>query len=82
MAGLGKFTFIILKLRCHCNVLIKFDMYYDMYLIAPASNSKSCQLEVDLVEEWAKDINIVLNRLKSAERPVSPAVQFFALLVT
>jgi len=38
-----------------------------MYLIVPASNVKSYQLEVDHTEEWTKENNLVLNRSKSAE---------------
>jgi len=47
------------------NAMTKFAD--DMYLIVPASNVKSCPLEVDHIEEWAKDNNLVLNQVKSAE---------------
>ena len=38
----------------------------DMYIM-PASNVRSYQLEVDHIEEWAKENNLLLNWSKSAE---------------
>jgi len=43
----------------------------DMYLIVPASNVKSCQLEVDHIEERAKLADLVI-RSKSRHSVIEP----------
>jgi len=39
----------------------------DTYLIIPASNYSTCQVEIKQVEEWAVTNNLELNRFKSHE---------------
>lgn len=39
----------------------------DTYLVVPASNSQSCAIEIDNVEKWAEENNLLLNRTKSVE---------------
>jgi hypothetical protein len=39
----------------------------DTYLVVPAANLQSCTAEIDNIEQWAKENNLVLNRNKSVE---------------
>ena len=39
----------------------------DTYLVIPASNAKSCAVEINNVEKWALANNLQLNRTKSTE---------------
>jgi hypothetical protein len=39
----------------------------DMYVIIPASNNDSCQLEIDNVSNWAAANNLQINKSKSEE---------------
>ena len=39
----------------------------DTYLVVPASNSMTCVEEIDSVERWAEEHNLLLNRTKSVE---------------
>ena len=68
-SSIGPASFVVTAADLHplspVNAMTKFAD--DMYLIVPASNVKSCRLEVDHIEEWAQGNNLVLNRSKSAE---------------
>ena len=39
----------------------------DTYLVVPASKSQSCADEINKVERWAEENNLLLNRPKSVE---------------
>ena len=46
----------------------QMDKYADdTYLIIPAYNSESCEVEINHVEDWARENNLMLNRKKSVE---------------
>ena len=65
--GLASFVVTASDLHPFSPVNAKIKFADDMYLIVPASNIKSSQLEVDHIEEWAGDNNLVLNWSKSDE---------------
>ena len=39
----------------------------DTYLVIPAANCQTCADEIDNIEQWAKENNLMLNRKKSVE---------------
>jgi Reverse transcriptase (RNA-dependent DNA polymerase) len=68
-SSIGPASYVVIAADLHplspANAMIKFAD--DTYQIVAASNVNSCQTEVDHIEGWAKDNNLVLNRSKSAE---------------
>jgi len=52
---------------CFGTVSVELSSSYDTYLVVPASNSTSRLLEIDHIETWAAENNLMLNHSKSKE---------------
>jgi len=55
------------KSMCFGTVSVELSSSYDTYLVVPASNSTSRLLEIDHIETWAAENNLMLNHSKSKE---------------
>ena len=68
-SGISPVSFVVTMSDLHPvtpgNFMIKYAD--DTYLIVPASNSQSCSAEIAHNEDWARENNLTLNRVKSAE---------------
>jgi len=52
---------------CFGTVSVELSSSYDTYLVVPASNWTSRLLEIDHIETWAAENNLMLNHSKSKE---------------